>query len=416
MRKLAKTFSIMFALTSCSTGALASDAPITLGQAIALAQEASPMLKSAAAGLRAADANVTLAGLRSNPTFNVEAENVLGSGRYSGFGGGDKTYSLTVPLELGGKRNARVQVAQAERAYAGLDARSARAEVTLKTTQAVIFLVAAHRHLAIADTALELAQEASRVADERVRSGKASPIDQQRAQVMLVTAQVKREHFYRATQNAAKALARMLDMPRAPTVAAPWFDNLVAAQLTLDVDGSDGALPVAAAEAQIVTARARVDQAQRARTPDIAVSVGMRRLGDSHDTAAVLALSVPLPLFNSGKAELSRTHAELDRAEAQRSAVVNETQQAIDNAQGDVADTMATATAAEGPVLAAATEAARIARIGYSAGKFSQLDLIEAERLLTETRESAIDALAALHDARARLARLQGRTVSLYKD
>jgi len=51
-------------------------------------------------------------------------------------------------------------------------------------------------------------------------------------------------------------------------------------------------------------------------------------------------------------------------------------------------------------------EATRIARIGYREGKFGQLDLLDAERTLLDTRTAAIDALAAYHDARARLERL----------
>ncbi len=61
---------------------------------------------------------------------------------------------------------------------------------------------------------------------------------------------------------------------------------------------------------------------------------------------------------------------------------------------------------ASGPALAAATEAARIARLGYGRGKFDQLVLLEAERTLAETRNAAVDALAQYHDAEARLARL----------
>ena len=65
-----------------------------------------------------------------------------------------------------------------------------------------------------------------------------------------------------------------------------------------------------------------------------------------------------------------------------------------------------TAAAANGPALAAAQEAARIARIGYREGKFGQLDLLDAERTLAETRLAAIDALAAYQNARAQLERL----------
>ncbi len=62
--------------------------------------------------------------------------------------------------------------------------------------------------------------------------------------------------------------------------------------------------------------------------------------------------------------------------------------------------------ATSGPALEAASEAARIARIGYAQGKFSQLDLLEAERTLAETKAALVDALAAYHGAEARLVRL----------
>ena len=64
-------------------------------------------------------------------------------------------------------------------------------------------------------------------------------------------------------------------------------------------------------------------------------------------------------------------------------------------------------------MLASAAEAARIARIGYREGKFGQLDLLDAERTLSETRTAAIDALATYHDAKARLERLVAAAPSL---
>ena len=75
-------------------------------------------------------------------------------------------------------------------------------------------------------------------------------------------------------------------------------------------------------------------------------------------------------------------------------------------AEAELANAAASARAAGGPGLAAAFEAARIAGIGYANGKFSQLDLIEAQRTLAQTRSSYIDALIAYHAAEARLARL----------
>ena len=81
-------------------------------------------------------------------------------------------------------------------------------------------------------------------------------------------------------------------------------------------------------------------------------------------------------------------------------------EQAITDAQTAASNAAVTAQTATGPALEAAQEAARIARIGYREGKFGQLDLLDAERTLSETRLAAIDALASYQNARAQLERL----------
>jgi cobalt-zinc-cadmium efflux system outer membrane protein len=95
---------------------------------------------------------------------------------------------------------------------------------------------------------------------------------------------------------------------------------------------------------------------------------------------------------------------------------VLDAEQMIASAEADAANAATTARNATGPMLAAAQEAARIARIGYREGKFGQLDLLEAERTLAETRAATIDALAAYHDARARLERLTAPAPTDAKD
>lgn len=81
-------------------------------------------------------------------------------------------------------------------------------------------------------------------------------------------------------------------------------------------------------------------------------------------------------------------------------------EQAIEEAQAEAATPPPPRAWRAGPRRRAAQEAARIACIGYREGKFGQLDLLDAERTLAETRLAAIDALAAYQNARAQLERL----------
>lgn len=403
----------LLAMCAAAGSAFAEGTALTLAEAVARARVQAPQLQSADAALRAAEANVRLSGLRPNPTLSVEAENVMGSGRYSGFGGGEKTVSVSVPLELGGKRGARLRVAQAERAAADVGARSAEAELTFQITEAFVNLAASERYVAIAKASHELAERAHHAARERVRAGKASPIEEQRADVLRINSEVRLGKAMRATELAQKTIARLTGAPMPFAIASTWFEQIERSE---QVPPARQQLAIATAEAELAAAEARVDAARRDRIPDVTLTAGMRRYGETSDKAAVLGLSVPLPLFNQGSATLVRSQAEFDRASAVRRAVVLEVEQSTAQAEAEVADALAAARAANGPALAAAEEAARIARIGYAEGKFPQLELIEAERSLAETRESSVDALAALHTARARLARLQGSNSPIYKD
>ena len=181
-----------------------------------------------------------------------------------------------------------------------------------------------------------------------------------------------------------------------------WFDHVGGYGPALSRDS----LAVAAARADQKTAEAQVRLARSQRIPDVTASVGLRRLPINNDVAAVFGVSVPLPLFNNGSAAVAQASAERDRAEALRRAAELDNSQAIEQADAELANAADAARTAAGPSLAAAQEAARIARIGYREGKFGQLDLLEAERTLAETRAAAVDALAAFHVAQAQLDRL----------
>ena len=387
---------------------------LTLDRALELAGATAPGIEAATAGVRAAEAQRRAAGLRPNPSIDVEAENVIGTGSYSGLSSAETTVGMSLPLELGGKRSARIGVAEAQTARARLEVITAQADLRLKVTQAFVAAAAAERRLGVARDQRDIANEGLRGARVRVRAGRASPLEEQRADVQRINAETALEQAERATTLARGNLARLI--AREPgQLDLPWFErtNGVGPKMPKSADGT---LALALAQADIATADAQVRFARSQRVPDLTLSAGARRLEATNDVAAVFGVSIPLPLFNNGRASLDAARAQRDQAEALRRGAVLDAQQAIASAETEVANAEANARTAAGPALAAAQEAARIARIGYREGKFGQLDLLEAERTLAQTRSAVIDALAAYHDAQARLERLTARAPSITED
>jgi cobalt-zinc-cadmium efflux system outer membrane protein len=387
------------------TDRAAAPAPVlSLAEALDKVGASSPFQDAAAAGIRAAEAQRRVAGLRPNPLIVGEAENVAGTGIYQGLRSSETTVGLALPLELGGKRGARIAVAEAQIGRAGLLAEIARADLRLRVTQAYNAAAAAQRRVTITEGQVGIAAEVLRGARARVQAGRASPLEEQRADVARIAAEGALERARRSTKTASGNLARLLGMP-VGQLDRDWFDA-VPPPGTSRLSAASGSLAVAAARADLDTATAQVRLARSQRVPDLTVSASARRLEQTNDVAAVFGISIPLNVFNNGRASIAVAEAQREQSDAQRRVALLDAEQYVATAQAEAENAATSARNATGPALAAATEAARIARIGYREGKFGQLDLLDAERTLLETRTTAIDALAAHHDAQARLERL----------
>jgi cobalt-zinc-cadmium efflux system outer membrane protein len=377
---------------------------LTLAAALARAGASSPFEDAASAGVRAAEAQRRFAALRPNPSITAETENVAGTGIYQGLRSSETTVGLALPLERGGKRSARIGVADALIGRAGLQADIARADLRLRVTQAYVVAIATQRRVGITRDQRGIAAEVLRVARVRVQAGRASPLEEQRAEVARVATDGAVERAERSAAIALANLARLLGMGVGALDEA-WFQRVDPIRQS-PASGAAHTLTAAAARADLDTATAQVRLARSQRVPDLTLSASARRLEQTNDVAAVFGVSIPLTLFNRGRAAVSVADAQRDQSAALRRIALLDTEQEIAEAQVDAANAATTARNAAGPAFAAAQEAARIARIGYREGKFGQLDLLDAERTLLETRTAAIDALAAYHDAQARLERL----------
>lgn len=376
--------------------------PLTLDEALRRAGAASPAIEAATLGIEAAEAGRAVAALRPNPTLNAETENVIGTGPYKGFDEAETTVGFALPIELGGKRSARIALAETQTVRARIDSIAAMADLRLQVTQTYIEAVAAQRRLAIAEDQLRVTAENLRIARDRVMAGANSPIDEQRAALLAAGAEAEAERARQTVESTWLALAQYVGASAPLPLDQRWFDGVPQTPTPVDVERT---LALATATADVATADAQLRLARSQRVPDLTVSAGTRRLQATGDQAMMFGISVPLPLFNNGRAAIGQAAALRNQSEAKRRLARFEAVQAIAAVRAD-RDRATASIRASGPALAAAQEAARIARIGYGEGKFDQLVLLDAEQALLDTRTAAIDARAQYHDAEARLARL----------
>lgn len=375
-------------------------ARLTLSQALDEAEARSPALAAARAEVDAARGRLRQARFRFNPVLNVEVENFAGTGPYSGFNGTETTVSVNQRLDIGGRRKARMTLAEAELAAQEYRFAITRADLGQQVRNLFALGVSARDNLALARDNEERARELTRIARELVDAGKEPPLRGLRAEAALAQATAALRAAEADEVTARRSLAALfgVDIPPAELVGSDMLPppRSVDAMATLDVR---------LAEAERVIAEAQLRQARAEGRLDPSVGVGMRQLRETGDRALVASLSIPLPVFDRNQGNVAAARSGTQAAEARRNSTLANTQAEIANARSALAAAEARVTALEGSGISQAREALRLAQLSYRAGKSSLIELLDAQQAYASTQAELIAARRARAEAQATLAR-----------
>jgi cobalt-zinc-cadmium efflux system outer membrane protein len=404
---------LVAALSGSIAGALAAtaaEAEIAPPYATLLteAQTRSPRLSEAAASVRQAQGQVQQAHARPNPVASVQIENFAAS---SPFGSDQAQTTLTVdqPIELGGKRSARIAASRAGVTFAQARAELTRVDFSFTLADTYIQAEAAQRKLALAEEALALARESLRITQVLLDAGREAQLRVLQVQATVTSAEAQ---VQLAKASAVDALAKLTALANAAepyTAVSPGLlDRAPINRSAAPLDPA--ATPaVIAAEADRDAAARRVNVERVRSVPDLTASIGVRRFPYDNSTALVAGVSAPLPLFDRNRGNTASARADLDAATARLATARLDAEAGTRSAlfRLDAATArLASLTSAE----ATANDVFRLTRTGYENGRISLFELLNAQRTLTEARSMAVDARLDRARAEAELARLQGRT------
>lgn len=380
----------VFGVAATLLASLASSAfaePVTLVQALDRAQAGYPLVTAAEADVRAAEGRARQAGLSPNPEIDLSTENVGGSGGLTGVQAAETTLSIGQRLELGGKRSARLSARRAEVETARLRLRIARADLTKAVREAFAQAVAARRRVDSTKNQFVRAESLQKIAVTLVEAGREPPLRALRARTVMLEAVGRvraAEADYATAQRALAALwggSENLPDPVAGEETAP----------ALSVDPTT-VLDVQLAEAELAAAIAAERRERTLSRPDVTVRVGGRRLAASDETAMVVGLSMPLGLFDRNQGNIAAANAERTGAEARRNATLATALRRTRDATAAFRTADARLEFLEKRAEPEALEAVRIAREGYSAGRFTLLDVLDAEAALNSLQADLIAA------------------------
>lgn len=375
---------------------------LTLQAAIAMAMASNAELSAARRELEAAEGPVLQGGTRPNPELSFLLEDTQRATRTT-------TLQINQPIELGGKRAARVSAAERGRDIAAAELAAKRADLRATVASAFYDVLLAQEHVKLAGDSTELARRAADAAGKRVQAGKVSPVEETKARVAEATARLE------AAQAASEFRLSRQRLAATWGDASPRFgrvesDSALASVPTFDAVSARLAASPSLRRAQIeVQRRSALSDLERAkRTPDLTVSLGVKRDEQLGRNQAVIGLSIPLPLFDRNQGNLLEALRREDKSRDELAAADIRLRSAVTQAWGRLDTAGTEAQTIREQVMPGAKSAYDAATQGFELGKFSFLDVLDAQRTLFQAQAQYLRARGEAHRAAADIDRLLG--------
>ena len=386
---------------------------LTLREALALALTENPELAPFAWQARANEARILQAGLRLNPELGLQVEDVLGTGDFSGGQEAQITLQLSQVLELGGKRAARTELASQARGVTKSEYELKRVEVLGDVAQRFIQVVANQHALDLALTNRQLAADALRTVQERVTAGKGSALEERKAQVALARGEVLVGSARYVLETSRKKLAAswrskqpVFERAEADLFArkpVPAFEGLVE-RISQSPEIARWVSEKKLREAEIKLADAR-------RVPNVTVGGGIRHLQGFDDQALVFGFSMPLQLFDRNQGGAAEARALLGRTEAEQKAAEIRLGTVLLGLYQEMAWAVQVMDGLQKEIVPKAEDALAISREGFAQGRFSYLEVLDAQRTLFDIKQEYIQTATAYHQFLVELERLIGQPI-----
>jgi cobalt-zinc-cadmium efflux system outer membrane protein len=400
--------SCLLSWAGSSVAATSASSALTMDQALQTAFANNPDLAAGQWEIGIAQGDRQQAGLIPNPEVSWQAEDTRRNSRTT-------TVMLNQPIELGGKRGARIDVASRAQDAAGIELERKRNVLRADVIQAFYGASTAQQRLLLSRQSLELAERGVRVAQGRINSGKSSPVEGTRAEVQLSEVRLELRRAERDEASAWQQLAQVMGAPLPTFVSVSDSDRLMPA-----VPPASRLLARIEDTAELRLAKLQIDQREASlglekaqRIPDLTVSVGSQYSELERERVNVVGLSMPIPLFNRNQGNILAAARRADQARDLRNASELRLRTEIQTTLDQWLTANTEIQSFDQSILPAAQSAVDTATRGFEMGKFNFLDVLDAQRTLISARAQYIQAIAEATDAWVRIERIFGDVETL---
>ncbi len=385
-------------------GGIAAAADLTLPQALELAEQNHPQLRAGAAQVDVARAGMVTAKAYPNPEIGMRAggQDYRVAGNVRGF---VSTYQFAQPLELGGLRPARMEVAERGRVSSELALDGIRLAVLSGVRRTFFQALRKKEEIEILDENLRLVEEFRKRLQVRVDVGEAGRLELYRADAEVATARTAangaRLQYVAGLSQLRAAMGSAVDPDLRITGALDAAVTLPALEeLRKEMMERHPVLRLARSEVDRSQSRLKYEVALKRPQPSLVVEVD--RPPDVPIYRA--GINIPLPFWNKREGPIAEAAAQIRQTKALAESNELQLLAALGSAYERYQLASSQLDAFQQGLLQEAEAGLRAAETAYRLGERGILEVLDAQRVLRTVR---LDRLNAQYDRQAALVDLE---------
>lgn len=370
--------------------------------------EANRELAAARLDLERGRARLRQAGLRPNPTLDSE----YATGRPTG-SPEERELSIGVafPIEIGGRRQGRIDVATAELSVIEAEVANRERELTRSVLAAYVEALAAARELDTTERLHQLDEQMARVVRTRVEEKDAPPLELNLLLTEVARLDARRALLRGRADAAAISLAQLIGAPQERITVAPTATPLDATQVPNTLEAAislalQRRADVIVAKVNQDAAEAGVRLAKAEGWPELTVSAAYRsNRGVSElpgpltalpdrDQVIAIGASISLPFFNQNQGGKAEAAVAVRQAQLRREFTEQTVRAEVTSAFRRAEAAQTALTIFEQGFLTRADDNIRVMRAAYELGEFRITDVITEQRRVLEAQQEYTEALS----------------------
>lgn len=382
---------------------------LTIEEALKRTLVQSPGLQLYPYQQRIHDAAAISAGQRPNPELNLELADVLGTGDSTGFKNAELTLSLSQLIELGNKRQQRLELTQWQSKLTAQQYQLDKVDALAATMRTFLQLLHQQALLQWTEQKMATEQHMLEVAKQRAKAGNVTDADVTRLELKVLQSRMEHKSLLAEKQVSLRLLAsHWASQPDFKTVSGD-LSLLPTLPVLADVLTQLQQAP----ELQWWLTQSRVldSQLQLAKAlgqADLTLGAGIRRNEQSNDNAFVLQLSMPLTLENPNRGAVLAGEALAEQTKLQQQQTMQQLQLQTERTYLQLTQLSEHILDYQKAVIPLAQQLLEQMSAGYQQGVFDMTDLLSAQQEILLAKRNVIDLQYTLHLQLLELERLTG--------